>query len=201
MAQQTDTAQTSPAAGSADLQTIQTLREAIQRLQADMKDRDALIEKLSVELDAPAAPGADKSVAGLLAADQARYTAMAARDTATLDRLLAQELIYVHSGGEGQNRQGHFGDVAAGRGIYNKVTVLGALGRIYGDIGTVWGTADFDEGKDHRMSRLGYAETWIWRDKHWQLLMFHAARVTQPGEVGAGEDRRVRGHDLRRADA
>lgn len=127
--------------------------------------------------------GTGKSVAGLLAADQARYNAMPERDTATLDRLLAKELIYVHSGGEGQNRDGHLGDVGAGRGIYNKVTILGALGRIYGDVGLIWGVADFDEGKDHRMSRLGYAETWVWRDKHWQMVLFHASRVTQPGDT------------------
>jgi chromosome segregation ATPase len=39
---------------AADGQTLQTLRKAIQRLEGDMKDRDALIEKLTVELDAPA---------------------------------------------------------------------------------------------------------------------------------------------------
>jgi hypothetical protein len=134
----------------------------------------------------PANVGTDKSVAGLLAADVARYTAMSEKDTATLDRLLAKELVYVHSGGEGQTREGHFGDVAAGRGVYNKVTVLGAMGRIYGDVGVVWGVADFDEGKEprRRMSRLGYAETWVWRDRHWQLVLFHASRVRQPEDTG-----------------
>lgn len=42
-------------ASAGDLKTIQTLRQAVQRLQADLKDRDALIEKLTVELDAPLA--------------------------------------------------------------------------------------------------------------------------------------------------
>jgi len=38
---------------AADVRTLRTLRETLLKLEDDLKDRDALIEKLSVELDAP----------------------------------------------------------------------------------------------------------------------------------------------------
>lgn len=38
---------------AADVRTLRTLRESLLKLEDDLKDRDALIEKLSVELDAP----------------------------------------------------------------------------------------------------------------------------------------------------
>ena len=63
----------------------------------------------------PTTVGTDKSPAGLLAADQARYTAMVARDWPTLDRLLGDDLIYVHSQGNAQNKAQHFGDTKSGR--------------------------------------------------------------------------------------
>lgn len=131
----------------------------------------------SVALAAPPSPAPVKTVAGLLAADETRYKAMAAHDVDTVNKLLGDELVYVHSRGEVQDKAGHFGDFAAGKARYNHIDIKEAQGRVYGDVGVIHGVADFYEGNRPKPGTLRYTDIYVWRDQRWQMITFHCTRL------------------------
>jgi hypothetical protein len=137
-------------------------------------------------LAADSYPAPVKSEAGLLAADETRYKAMAARDVDTVNRLLGDELTYTHSMGNSQTKAEHFGDFSSGRAKYNHIDIKEAKGRVYGDVGVINGVADFWERDATKGRTLSYMDVWVWRDKRWQMVDFHCAEVRQPNGLPPG---------------
>ena len=89
----------------------------------------------------PAAAQPDDSQAVLNA--ERRWTeALETGDTAALGEIYADDLVYVHSGGNAESKAEFIGRVKAGGLKYESVTLADPKVRLYGDAAVVNGTFD-----------------------------------------------------------
>jgi hypothetical protein len=123
--------------------------------------------------------GASRRDAGLVAADSARFTAMVTHDTDALERLLADELVYVHSSSTRQSKLEHVADIRAGRATYARIEPLEQVPSVYGDTGLVQGVATFTTGPVERQGAfmLRYTSVYVWRQARWQMVAFACSRI------------------------
>lgn len=151
-------------------------RRAISRLLA------AGLVVASLGLPAAAAEparGLSKQEAGLVDADSARFHAMVARDIPALDRLLADELVYVHSSSTRQSKNEHLDDIRAGKATYARIEPREQVPFLYGNTGIVQGVAAFTTGAAPSQvdSVLRYTSVYVRRQGRWQLVAFACSRV------------------------
>src|SRR5579862_7320231 len=108
----------------------------------------------------------------LLQADTARVQAMVASDYSTLDRLLADDLTYVHSTGQSQSKSELMSSLRSGDLRYQSITPADVKARIYGSAGVVTATANMQVGgggKSVSVS-LRYTATYIHEAGEWRLV-------------------------------
>jgi len=125
------------------------------------------------------ARGLSKQEAGLVDADSARYRAMVARDVPALERMLADELVYVHSSSTRQSKNEHLDDIRTGKATYARIEPSEQVPYLYGNTGIIQGVASFNTGSgDHQVaSVLRYTSVYVRRQGRWQLVAFACSRV------------------------
>jgi|SRR5579863_475354 len=116
----------------------------------------------------------------LLQADAARVKAMVASDFSTLDRLLGDDLTYVHSTGQIQSKPELLRSLRSGDLHYQSITPAGVKARIYGAAGVVTATATMQVGADGKSVSvsLRYTATYIHEAGEWRLVAYEST-VTQ----------------------
>jgi hypothetical protein len=122
--------------------------------------------------------------ASVLLAEQQRYAAMIGRDIPALNKLLADEAVYVHTTGWKQTKAEHLGHIESGTAVYRKIDVLESKQTVIGDVGIVEGTSQFTAGPDPAKPtsyQLSFITVFVWRDQRWQMLSFHCARIPAEG--------------------
>ena len=118
----------------------------------------------------------------LATAQRARFDATIAGDTAALERLMADDLLYFHSTGR-QDTKRSFIDGLAARGLpYRNFGVEGLPVRVFGDAGitsaVVRLTLRNAEGvEDTHPSRC--TQAWVKRDGGWQEVLWQATRIPE----------------------
>ena len=118
---------------------------------------------------------------GLMKADADRFAAMVARDIPALSRLLADELVYVHSSSTRQSKSEHLGDTEAGRAVYQRIDAREQQPRVYGDVGVIQGIATFTTGgRQQQTFTLRYTDVYVMRDSRWQMVAWHCTRIPEP---------------------
>jgi len=121
-----------------------------------------------------------KAEAELVATDLARYKAMTERDVPTLEKLLADELVYIHSSSTRQSKSEHLGDLKAGKANYNKIAVKQQTPSIYGAIGIIQGIAEFTTGGARESKfTLRYTSVYVKRDGRLQMVAFSCSRIPE----------------------
>ena len=113
-------------------------------------------------------------------AERALYDAMVARDFAAFERLLAPDLVYVHSTAVAETRAEYLAGVA--RGSYEYQSVASRALRVRGNDSFVLqdGVCDMRvgaTGKPPQMIHLLFLLVWRKAPSGWQLLHRHATRV------------------------
>jgi hypothetical protein len=141
-----------------------------------------LVAAASAGAQAPApgpARGLSKQEAGLVDADSARFRAMVARDIPALDRLLADELVYVHSSSTRQSKNEHLDDIRAGKATYARIEPREQVPSLYGNTGIIQGVAAFTTGAADRQvaSVLRYTSVYVRRQGRWQMVAFACSRI------------------------
>jgi len=123
-----------------------------------------------------------KAEAELVATDSARYKAMTERDVPTLEKMLADELVYIHSSSRRQSKSEHLSDLKAGRANYNKIDVKEQVPSIYGNVGIIQGIAEFTIGGAHESKfTLRYTSVYVKRDGRLQMVAFSCSRIPEAG--------------------
>ena len=89
----------------------------------------------------PVAAQQDQTKA-VLDAEQRWTEALENGDTAALGEIYADDLVYVHSGGNAESKAEFIGRVKAGGLKYESVTLVNPKVRLYGDAAVVNGTFD-----------------------------------------------------------
>jgi hypothetical protein len=127
-----------------------------------------------------------KAEAELVATDSARYKAMTERDVPALEKMLADELVYIHSNSTRQSKSEHLGDLNAGMAKYNKIDVKEQTPSIYDNVGIIQGVAEFTTGgaREGKFT-LRYTSVYVKRDGRLQMVAFSCSRIPETSATPA----------------
>jgi ketosteroid isomerase-like protein len=110
--------------------------------------------------------------ATLVAADDARLAALVRADLDALDAMLAEQLVFVHTGGRQDDKTSYVGSLRSGRLRYRSLTRRAVAARIAGDVGILTGTLAMEvtaHGTD-RSADARFMTVWQRRDGAWLML-------------------------------
>jgi len=148
----------------------------------------AAISRVAATADTLKPPS--KATLGLVAADTARFQAMVGRDMKTLELLLADELVYIHSSSTRQSKSEHLHDIETGTALYKRIDAKEQVPSIYGNTGLIQGVAVFTTGGGGReiTSTLRYTSVYVRRQGRWQMVSFSCSRIPEPGATATRAD-------------
>lgn len=112
--------------------------------------------------------------------EKRRFAAQVGKDAATLNQILADDLVYVHSSGTVENKAEFVANVLAGKLVYGKIEVERAQVRFFGSVAVVTGTANMEvsaQGKAQTL-RLHYTDVYAKRKGRWQMVSWQSTRLT-----------------------
>ncbi len=122
----------------------------------------------------------EATVREVLRAEHALYRAMIDRDLATLERILAPDLVYAHSTAVAETKQEYVAGVAAGRYAYESVVSHEVRVRVHGPVALMDGVCDMRvgaRGQPKDLIRLLFILVWVKADRAWRLEHRHAIRM------------------------
>ena len=117
---------------------------------------------------------------GVRQAERALYDAMIVRDFARLERLLAPDLVYVHSTGVAESRASYLAGVSRGWYEYEQIDSRDVKVRGNGAIMLQDGICDMRvgaKGTPATLIHLQFVLVWTRSPTGWQLLHRHATRL------------------------
>jgi ketosteroid isomerase-like protein len=122
-----------------------------------------------------------KTAAGVEAAEKAWATAIVKADGAAMEKVLADELLYVHSNGRTDTKRSYIDTIKAGTQKYERMDHHpGMKVKVYGDTAWVSARADVRAGMGTVSDVvLTFLHFWVYRDGRWQLAAHQSARVSE----------------------
>ena len=120
-------------------------------------------------------PDAKKAV---LAAEQAFVDAMIKADKAALEKLLADDLVYVHSSSKAETKAEVLQVMASGLATYESMEFRDTTVRQYGDV-IITNHKAVIKTKQTGVSNLFVTHVWVKNKGGWQFASRHAARLPQ----------------------
>ena len=115
------------------------------------------------------------------ALDAERMAAVVSGDVDTLDRILADDLTYVHTSAAIDTKASIMDGIRSGRLSYKKMAPRDVQVRDYGDSAVLRGQADVEvtsSGNDLTFS-LEFTEVYVNGDNGWQLVAWQSTRLPQ----------------------
>lgn len=97
----------------------------------------------------------------------------------SLNAILDERVVYVHSNGWTENKKEIIEDLRSGKLVMNSVTVAEARARVYKGVVIINGKGNFNvlvDGKAVDIN-LVYTEVYVRREKGWLLVSRHANRL------------------------
>jgi Domain of unknown function (DUF4440) len=141
----------------------------------------ALLAALTIPASAngPQAAAGSAAEQAVLKADNARFAAMLAADTAALEKLLADELSYTHSNAQVQDKAAFISDIKTGKIKYLTIDPTDQKARVFGSTAIVTGGASVhvvQNGNDLTF-KIRYTNTHLNRGGAWQMVAWQATRL------------------------
>lgn len=108
-----------------------------------------------------------------------RCAAMTAGDLATLEKLLADTLIYTHSSASVDDKESYIESIRSGRVGYLKIERDDVRAWQYGDTVLTAGHARIDVtvGGVERNLNMRYADVWVKTARGWQFAMWQSTPI------------------------
>ncbi len=134
---------------------------------------------LAAGMAAALGPGVRAADAPAIEADRTRFEAQVKADVATLEKLLAPELTYVHSSGVLDSKDAYIGAIKSGKTKYKSIVPEEVSERTFGAVSIVNGKATVvlvSDGKDREII-LRYTDVWVKRDGRWQMVSWQSTRL------------------------
>lgn len=113
------------------------------------------------------------------AADDARFRAKAACDWDALERLLADDLVYVHGNGHTDSKASLLASLATRRVHYLGAARRDTTLRRFGELAMLSGriTLRYELGGQERAGDSTFLSAWVLRGGRWQLVHWHSANL------------------------
>jgi ketosteroid isomerase-like protein len=117
--------------------------------------------------------------ADVLAADDARFRAMAEGDWSALDAALADDLTYVHSTARLEGKAEHIANLRSGKPHYRGIAPRDRQVRVHGDIGIVNGVSAMHVERDGTAQRftVRYLAVYALAGGRWRMTAWQSTRV------------------------
>jgi len=117
----------------------------------------------------------------VIALDRQRMQAMAAKDVAALNKLLADELVYCHSSARLDTKQSLIGAMESGATVYTGVEPSDVKAQDLGDAVVLTGIARINVvsgGKPNAFS-VRFTDVWGRRGGNWQMVTWQSTRLAE----------------------
>jgi ketosteroid isomerase-like protein len=117
-----------------------------------------------------------QSIQELIAFEKARMEATRTANTAQLEQMLADDLVWVHSSGKRQTKAQYIADLNTKKTVYRSITLEETNARVYGDIAVTNGTASY---KTTEQTVRAY-HTCVYRKSSsgaWQVIAWQTTKV------------------------
>jgi ketosteroid isomerase-like protein len=111
--------------------------------------------------------------------DRKRMTAMAQKDIATLNELLADDLVYTHSSARLDTKQSLIGNMESGSTVYTSVVPSNVRAQDLGDTVVLTGECRISVNAGGRPNSFGVRFTDVWANKggNWQMVAWQSTRL------------------------
>jgi hypothetical protein len=118
-------------------------------------------------------------ISAIEAADARRAQATLAKDRATLEQVLADELLYVHGSAVGEDKALYIDRVCSGHYDYKALTGLRRNFRIFGEVALVDGDVRIQvvTAGNPRDFVSRYLQVWVLRNGAWQMVSWQSTPV------------------------
>ncbi|HVH75490.1 MAG TPA: nuclear transport factor 2 family protein [Stellaceae bacterium] len=115
----------------------------------------------------------------VIALDMRRMTAMAQKDMATLQALIADDLVYTHSSARLDTKQSLLGAMESGATVYTAVEPSEVKAQDYGAAVILTGRAQISVNSGGRAMSFAVRFTDVWVDKGgaWQMTAWQSTRL------------------------
>ena len=120
-----------------------------------------------------------KDQKAVLTIDQERTDGQIKQDAATLDRLLGDDLTYVHASGLVQSKAEFIADLKSSKRVYKSVINSDVNVRLLQDAAVITAKSEISvsfEGKENDLS-LQVIEVYAKRNGRWQLIVYQSTRL------------------------
>ena len=117
----------------------------------------------------------------ILQLEQQRMRAMMDADAETLNRVLADDLTYIHTNAALDSKESFIGALSSGALNYESIASTDAQVRVYGDTAVVTGNGDVRVTSNGRRNRFSirYTDVYAQRDGRWQMVAWQATRMPE----------------------
>ena len=111
--------------------------------------------------------------------DRKRMTAMAEKDIATLNTVLADDLIYTHSSARLDTKQSLIGNMESGSTVYTSVVPSNVKAQDFGDTVVLTGECKISVNSGGRSNSFGVRFTDVYANKNgkWQMVTWQSTRL------------------------
>ena len=111
--------------------------------------------------------------------DKKRMTAMAEKDIATLNELIADDLIYTHSSARLDTKQSLIGNMESGSTVYTSVVPSDVRAQDLGDTVVLTGSCRISVNAGGRPNSFGvrFTDVYANRGGRWQMVTWQSTRL------------------------
>ena len=118
----------------------------------------------------------------IFALEAQRREAMIAADVATLSKLFADDVLWIHATARPDTKQGLLASIESKKTIYQAIECSEETLRFYGDTAIVSGIADIKAqiaGED-RLLQNRFTIIWFRKPERWQVVNWQSTTVRKP---------------------
>jgi hypothetical protein len=111
--------------------------------------------------------------------DRQRMTAMAQKDIAKLNELIADDLVYTHSSARLDTKQSLIGAMEAGKTVYTAVVPSDVKAQDLGDAVVLTGSARISVNSGGNTMNFGvrFTDVWVNKGGKWQMAAWQSTRT------------------------
>jgi hypothetical protein len=126
---------------------------------------------------APTTVSADEKA--VIETEKQRFAAQVSKDYATLDKVLADDLLYTHSHGGNDTKQAYIQSFRDGKLNYETINAEEQKARLYGNTAVINGICFVKAVSNGNVinSRLRYLSVYVRKANQWQLVAWQSLRL------------------------